>query len=49
MAMSNFSKFAAALPPSVRKNPNPSFSNVKKMDNVDGLDVDKSEWISYKK
>jgi hypothetical protein len=47
MAMSNFSKSAAALPPSMRENPSPiSFvSKVKKMDKVDRPDADKSEWI----
>jgi hypothetical protein len=46
MAMSKFSKSAAALPPSVRENhPIPFVSKVKKMDKVDGPDADKSEWI----
>jgi hypothetical protein len=47
MAMSKFSKFAAALPPSVCENPPPIpfVSKVKNMDNVDGPDADKSEWI----
>jgi hypothetical protein len=46
MAMSKFSKSAAALPPSVRENPPPPFvSKVKKMDKVDGPNADKSEWI----
>jgi hypothetical protein len=46
MAMSKFSKFTAALPPSVRENPPiPFVSKVKNMDKVDGPDVDKSEWI----
>jgi hypothetical protein len=52
MAMSKFSKSAAALPPSVRKNPNPTpqthilfVSKVKNMDKVDGPDMYKSEWI----
>jgi hypothetical protein len=45
MAMSKFSKSAAALPLTVRENPPFLFSKVKKMDNVDGPDTDKSEWI----
>jgi hypothetical protein len=47
MAMSNFSKSSAALPPSVHKNPFPIpfVSKVKKMDKIDGPDADKSEWI----
>jgi hypothetical protein len=46
MDMSKFSKSTAALPPSVRENlPIPFVSKVKKMDKVDGPDVDKSEWI----
>jgi hypothetical protein len=46
MAMSKFSKSAAALPPSVRENlPIPFVSKVKKMDKVDRPDADKSEWI----
>jgi hypothetical protein len=47
MTMSKFSKSTAALPPSVRKNPTPIpfVSKVKKMDKVDGPDVDKFEWI----
>jgi hypothetical protein len=47
MAMSKFSKSAAALSPSVRENPPPIrfVSKVKKMDKVDGPDADKSEWI----
>jgi hypothetical protein len=46
MAMSKFSKSAAALPHSVHKNLPISFvSKVKKMDKVDGTDTDKSEWI----
>jgi hypothetical protein len=48
MAMSKFSKYSAALPPSVRKNPPPPIpfvSKVKKMDKVDGPDADKLEWI----
>jgi hypothetical protein len=45
--MSKFSKSAAALPPSVHKNPPsiPFVSKVKKVDKVDGPDADKSEWI----
>jgi hypothetical protein len=46
MAMSKFSKLAAALPPSVRENPPiPFVYKIKKMDKVDGPDTDKSEWI----
>jgi hypothetical protein len=51
MAMSKFSKSAAALPPSVCKKPPPSspsmsfVSKVKKIDKVDGPDAEKSEWI----
>jgi hypothetical protein len=46
MAMSKFSKSAADLPPSVRKNSQiPFVPEVKKMDMVDGHDADKSEWI----
>jgi hypothetical protein len=48
MAMGKFSKYSAALPPSVRKNPPPPItfvSKVKKIDKVDGPDADKSEWI----
>jgi hypothetical protein len=45
MAMSKFSKSAAALPPSVREIPPsiPFVSKVKKVDKVDGTDADKSE------
>jgi hypothetical protein len=46
MAMSKSSKFAAALPPSVRKkSPILYVSKVKKMDKVDGPDTNKSDWI----
>jgi hypothetical protein len=46
MAMSKFSKSAAALPPSVRENPPiPFVSKVKKVYKVDGTDVKKSERI----
>jgi hypothetical protein len=48
MGMSKFSKSAAALPPSVRENaspPNHFISKVKKMDNIDGSNADKSDWI----
>jgi hypothetical protein len=48
MAMSKFSKSAAALPPSVRKStqsPHSFISKVKKMNKVDGTDTDKAEWI----
>jgi hypothetical protein len=48
MAMGKFSISSAALPPSVRKNPQspiPFVSKVKKMDKVDGPDTYKSEWI----
>jgi hypothetical protein len=46
MAMSKFSKSAAALPPSVHKKPLiPFVSKVKKMDKVDEKDAHKSEWI----
>jgi hypothetical protein len=44
MAMSKFSKSAAALPPSVRKNP-PPIPFVSKVKKVDGPDADKSDWI----
>jgi hypothetical protein len=50
MAMSKFSKSAAALPPSMLEKPRPPqlpfVSKVKNMDKVDGPDVDKSEWIT---
>jgi hypothetical protein len=47
--MSKFFKSSAALPPSARDNsPIPFVSKVKKMDNVDGPDVDKSELIKLK-
>jgi hypothetical protein len=51
MAMSKFSKSAAALHPSVHMNPPPTHthipfvSKVMKMDKVDGTDNDKSECI----
>jgi hypothetical protein len=48
MAMSKFSKSSAALLPSVHETPPPPFhlvSKVKNMDNIDGPDMDKSEWI----
>jgi hypothetical protein len=47
MAMSKFSKSAATLPPSVRKNPPPIpfVSKVKKVEKVGGADVDNSEWF----
>jgi hypothetical protein len=47
MAMSKSSKSFAALTPSVHKKPPPIpfVSMVKKIDKVDGTDVDKSEWI----
>jgi hypothetical protein len=47
MAMSKFSIYVVALPPSLRKNrpPIPVVSKVKKMDKVDGPDMDKSVWI----
>jgi hypothetical protein len=48
MAKSKFSKSAAALPPSVYKNPPPPIpfvSKVKKMDKVDGTEAVKSYWI----
>jgi hypothetical protein len=47
MAMSKFSKSAAALPPSVRENPPPIpfVSKVKKIDKVDGPDTKNTEWI----
>jgi hypothetical protein len=46
MAMSKFSKSAAALPPSVRENPPHSFCFQGEEDGqVDGPDVDKSDWI----
>jgi hypothetical protein len=51
MTMSKFSKSAAALPHSVRKNtppPIPFISKMKKMDKVDEPDADKSEWIKLK-
>jgi hypothetical protein len=50
MTMSKFSKSAAALPPSVCKNPTspiPFVSKVKNMDKVDGTDADKYEWTKY--
>jgi hypothetical protein len=44
--LSKFSKSAAALPPTVRKNPPiPFVSKVKKMEKVDVPDADKSDWI----
>jgi hypothetical protein len=47
MAMSKFFKSAAALPPSVSKNPPiPFVSKVKKVDKVDAAEEDKSEWIN---
>jgi hypothetical protein len=50
MDIRKFSKSTAALPPSVRENPPPLptipfVSKVKKMEEVDGPDADKSEWI----
>jgi hypothetical protein len=49
MAMSKFSKSAAALPSSVCKNPPiPFVSKVKKVNKVDGTEADKSEWIKLK-
>jgi hypothetical protein len=45
MTMSKFSKYSAVLPPSVLKNPIPSFSKVKKIDKLDRSDTDKTEWI----
>jgi hypothetical protein len=50
MAMSKFSKSAAALPTSVHEIPPPIpyVSKMKKMHKVDGTDVDKSEWIKLK-
>jgi hypothetical protein len=49
MAMSKFSKYSAALPPSVCENPLPLpvpvVSKVKKVDKVDKPDADKYEWI----
>jgi hypothetical protein len=46
MAMTKFSKYAAALPPSVRENPPiPFVSKVKKIDKVDGPNADKSDFI----
>jgi hypothetical protein len=46
MAMNKFSKSAASLAPSMRKNPPVLFvSKVKKVDKVDGPDADNSEWI----
>jgi hypothetical protein len=46
MAISKFSKSSVALPPSVRENfPIPFVYKVKKMDKVEGADVDKSEWM----
>jgi hypothetical protein len=49
MAMGKFSQYFTALPPSVCKNSHPLIpfvSKAKKMDKVDGLDADKSEWIN---
>jgi hypothetical protein len=51
MAMSKFSKSAAALPPSVHESPTPPVpfvSKVKKVDKNDETDADKSEWIKLK-
>jgi hypothetical protein len=51
MDISKFSKYSAALPPSMRKNPLPMIpfvSKVKKIDKVFGTDADKSEWIKLK-
>jgi hypothetical protein len=45
MAMNKFSKSSADLPSSVHTTPIPFASKVKKMDKVDGPDVDNSEWI----
>jgi hypothetical protein len=47
MAMSKFSKSAAALPPSMHESRRaiPFVAKVKKMDMVNGPDKDKSEWI----
>jgi hypothetical protein len=47
MTMSKFSESAAALPSSVCKKPPPIpfVSKLKKVDKVDGTDVEKSEWI----
>jgi hypothetical protein len=47
MVMINFSKYSAALLPSVRESPPPIpfVSKVKKVDKVDGPDADKSECI----
>jgi hypothetical protein len=46
MDMSKFSKCTAAFPPSMREIPLlPFISKVKKIDKVDGTDMDKSEWI----
>jgi hypothetical protein len=44
MAMSKFSKSSTALPPSVHKHPPPIpfVSKVKKMEKVDGPDIDNS-------
>jgi hypothetical protein len=46
MPMSKSSKSSAALPPCLRENLHIRFvSMMKKMDNVDGPDADKSDWI----
>jgi hypothetical protein len=47
MAMSKFSKSAAALNPFFVQDPPsiPFVSKVKKMDKVDGTDAGKSEWV----
>jgi hypothetical protein len=49
MFMSKFSKSSATFPASVSDNPLPPpipfVSKVKKMDKVDGPDMDKPEWI----
>jgi hypothetical protein len=47
MTMSKFSNYSAAVPPSVREKSTliPFVSKLKKMDEVDGPDIDKSEWI----
>jgi hypothetical protein len=46
MAMSKVSKSSSPLPPSLHENPPiPFVSKVKKMEKVDGIDADKSDWI----
>jgi hypothetical protein len=49
MAISKFSKSSAALPASICKNtPIPFVSRVKKVEKIDGTDMDKTEYIKLK-